>query len=150
MEAVGLAVVGRGNGCLGWPRCSEMYSAPIEEFRLTERIPLSSDDQKRKQRTATTTQTQGDAADEVLTPEEEKVVRARHGLAEDGDHELEFGVGANDEAKAQMAALEDFLMGAFQERETGKRYLTSPDDEADSADDNEAKQQIVDALNDDD
>lgn len=117
-----------------------------------ERIPLSSDDEKRERGTATTTETEtGEKGDEeVLTPEEEKVVRARHGLAEDGDHELEFALGASEEAEEKLANLESFLLETFQERETGKVYFSDVDPEDVSEGDAEAKRQIVEALQEDD
>jgi len=114
---------------------------------------LSSDDQNEKRgTTTTTTQTTevDETTDEVLTPEEEKVVRARHGLDEDGDHELSFGLGASDEAKQKMARLEEFLVGAFQEREKGKVYFSDVEAEGPEPDDAEAKNKIVEALSDDD
>lgn len=119
----------------------------------TERKPLSSDEQKQQRGTTTSTETEraDESTDEdLLTPEEEKVVRARHGLAEDGDHELSFGVGASEEAREKMARLEDFLVGAFQERETGEIYFSDVADEVGDPDDAEAKEKIVDALKDED
>lgn len=86
----------------------------------------------------------------MLTPQEEKVVRARHGLAEEGDHELGFALGADDETRAKLANLEKFLVEAFEERETGKVYFSDVDAADGPADDEEAKRQIVDTLKDDD
>lgn len=121
-------------------------------FRFTERQPLSSDDSKRDRRTATTTETDRDeeSTEDVLTPQEEKVVRARHGLAEEGDHELEFALGADEETRAKLANLEKFLVEAFEERETGKVYFSDVDAAEVAAEDEEAKRQIVDTLKDDD
>jgi hypothetical protein len=115
------------------------------------RLPLSSNDEQRERGTATTTETEGDgeATDEVLTPEEEKVVRARHGLAEDGDHELEFALGASEQAEEKLANLESFLLGAFQERESGTVYFSDVDPDDVSEGDEDAKRQIVEALRDD-
>lgn len=114
---------------------------------------MSNDDQNEKRGTTTTTKqtTEVDeTAEEVLTPEEEKVVRARHGLDEDGDHELSFGLGASEEAKEKMARLEEFLVGAFQEREQGKVYFSDVEGEGPEPDDAEAKNKIVEALSNDD
>lgn len=99
--------------------------------------------------TRTTTETEG--TEDVLTPLEEKVIRARHGLDEDGDHELQFGLGADEETKQALARLESFLVDAFQERETsrGDDEHFFPANRVD-ADDNDAKQKIIDALSDDD
>ena len=107
---------------------------------------MSSDEQKQEQGTATRTQTE-ETSEEVLTPQEEKVVRARRGLAEDDDHELSFGLGANEEAREKMARLESFLLGAFRERESGRVYFSDVEAET-TAEDEAAKNKIVDALSD--
>lgn len=147
-------VGGRPDGKICDSRIAAVYMRVSVEHECVPkiaRIPLSSDDEKRERGTATTTETEGEgeATDEVLTPEEEKVVRARHGLAEDGDHELEFALGASEEAEAKLANLESFLVEAFQERETGKVYFSDVDPEDVSEGDEEAKRQIVEALQDD-
>lgn len=112
---------------------------------------MSSDDQKQERGTATTTRTDtGETSEDVLTTEEERVVRARHGLSEEDDHELKFALGASEEAKAKMAKLESFLLEAFQEREKGKVYFSDVEAEDVAADDPEAKNKIVDALSDED
>lgn len=75
------------------------------------------DEKKNLRSTGTTTVTEESRRDRedmnVLTPEEEKVVRMRHGLAEEGDHELKFGLGANEEVLAKLANLEKFLVTKF-------------------------------------
>lgn len=50
---------------------------------------------------------------EVLLPEEEKVLRMRHGLSEDDSHVLQYAVGASDESKAKLALIEEALLSAF-------------------------------------
>lgn len=69
--------------------------------------------------TMTVTEEQHSSSEDlgVLTPEEEKVVRMRHGLGEDGDHELKFGLGADEEALAKLANLEKFLVEKFRKTE---------------------------------
>ena len=113
---------------------------------------MSSDEHKKQRGTTTSTETEraDESTEELLTPEEEKVVRARHGLTEDADHELSFAAGASEEAKEKMARLEDFLLGAFQEREKGEVYFSDVREEVGEPDDAEAKEKIVDALSDDD
>lgn len=79
------------------------------------------DEKKNLRSTGTTTVTEesrrGEEDMDVLTPEEEKVVRMRHGLAEEGDHELKYGLGANEEALAKLANLEKFLVEKFTKTE---------------------------------
>lgn len=64
--------------------------------------------------TTTTTCTEVEPATEqsldVLTPQEEKVLRMIHGLSEPGTHVLKFGLGASEETRLQLAALEMFLV----------------------------------------
>lgn len=55
--------------------------------------------------------------EDVLTPFEENIVRMSQGLAEDDDYELSFGLGADAESKEQLAKLEWFLVGMFEEAE---------------------------------
>jgi hypothetical protein len=76
-----------------------------------------SDEKKDLRSTGTTTVTeearpQSEGMD-MLTAEEEKVVRMRRGLAEDDEHEPKFGLGANEEALAKLANLEKFLVAKF-------------------------------------
>lgn len=79
------------------------------------------DEKKELRSTGTTTVTEeseqgtGDLA--ALTPEEEKAVRMRHGLDESDEHELKFGLGANEEALAKLASLEMFLVEKFERTE---------------------------------
>ncbi len=74
-------------------------------------------DEKELRSTGTVTVTQkarrGGEDMDVLTPEEERVVRMRHGLAEDDEYEPKFGLGANEEALAKLANLEKFLVEKF-------------------------------------
>ncbi len=99
------------------------------------------DEKKDLRSTGTTTVTEesrrGDEDMDVLTPEEEKVVRMRHGLAEDDDHELKFGLGANEEVLAKLANLEKFLVAKF--TATDKLEGVFDGDHVDS----EAKRQII-------
>lgn len=48
----------------------------------------------------------GDTNLSTLTPEEEKVIRMRHGLSEDDSRVLEFAVGASQDAKMRLALME--------------------------------------------
>lgn len=70
---------------------------------------------KRSQKSVVTTTTQTERTvrteEDLLTPAEEKAVRMVHGLAEGPEHELQFGLGANEEALAKLASLEQFLVG---------------------------------------
>lgn len=102
-------------------------------------------DEKKKQRstgTTTVTQEQSEAGGDmdVLTPEEERVVRMRHGLAEDDDHELKFGLGANEEALAKLANLEKFLVEKFTKTEKLEGVFDG------TTVDVEAKRMIIDKL----
>ena len=54
---------------------------------------------------------------EGLTPEEEKVIRMRHGLSEDGSHRLKFALGADEESRAKLALMEKNLIDTFDEPE---------------------------------
>ena len=76
-----------------------------------------SDEQKKRQGVAVTTtvtqkETEGRSL-EALTPLEERVLRMLHGLSESDDHELQFALGADDEQRARLAALEANLLEAF-------------------------------------
>lgn len=105
----------------------------------------------------TETRTTETTESEALTAEEEKVIRMRRGLAEDGDRELEFGEGADEATEEKLKQLEAFLVEAFESREAGERYLADADygelevDEAggESAEASETKQKIIDELSDD-
>jgi hypothetical protein len=101
------------------------------------------DEKRDQQSTATTTVTEeaeGRADLDVLTPEEEKVVRMRHGLAEDEDHELKYGLGADEEVMAKLANLEKFLVDKF--ARTEKLEGVFDGDHVDS----EAKRMIIHKL----
>ena len=76
----------------------------------------------------------------MLTAEEERVLRMRHGLTEPGDHELAFAVGANEEARLQLAMLEKHLLENFQWGELDT--LTIDEEHID------AKQKIISKLRD--
>lgn len=103
--------------------------------------------------TRTTESTQTDH----LTKQEEKVVRMRRGLAEGDDHELEFGVGADEATADKLAQLEAFLVEAFDEQETGERYLADAEygvegaekSSGDGQSETDTKQKIIDELSDD-
>lgn len=72
--------------------------------------------EKNEQRatTATTvTQDPGTPAMAMLTPEEEHVVRMRHGLGEGDDYQLKFALGATADTLAKLANLEKFLVEKF-------------------------------------
>jgi hypothetical protein len=75
------------------------------------------DDKKELRNAGTTTVTQDapqtDLDMDLLTAEEERVVRMRHGLAEDDDYQPKFGLGASDDTLAQLANLEMFLVEKF-------------------------------------
>ncbi|MFB6262123.1 MAG: hypothetical protein ABEL76_00670 [Bradymonadaceae bacterium] len=80
---------------------------------------------------------------DVLTAEEEKAVRMRRGLSKDDDEELEFAPGADEEARARMARLEEFLVEAYQDREAGASYFS----EAESDDErSQVKEKIIQRL----
>ena len=92
---------------------------------------------EKKHTTTTTTeetiQTQTQTS-EGLSPTEEKVVRMLHGLTEDGSAKLEFALGANEEAIAQLALMENHLLNVF-----GRTDKTEPEHL-------DAKARIIDAL----
>ncbi len=71
---------------------------------------------------------------EGLTPTEEKAVRMLNGLGEDGDHRLQFALGANEEALAQLALMENHLLNVF-----GRTEKVEPEHM-------DAKARIIDAL----
>lgn len=50
---------------------------------------------------------------DVLTPEEEKVLRMLHGLSEDERHQLKFALGADDEVRLRLALMEKYLIELF-------------------------------------
>lgn len=75
--------------------------------------------QDKKERRAGSTVTLSESAAradlkmDVLTTEEEHVLRMRHGLGEGDEYELKFGLGANEEALLKLANLERFLLEKF-------------------------------------
>ncbi|MGM0557859.1 MAG: hypothetical protein ACQEVA_15850 [Myxococcota bacterium] len=109
-----------------------------------------SDEKKQPQNdrtTTTTTEKSGEATTEedLLTPTEEKAVRMVHGLAEDDDHTLQFGLGANEEAMSKLASLEKFLVDKF----AGEPRKIDGIFEK-NLDDNDAKRMIIDRLKEND
>lgn len=80
---------------------------------------MSSHEEKRLRNTSTvtTTQTQQEtvAPDlDVLTPQEEKVLRMLHGLSEENKYELKFALGADEELQLRLAKMEKYLVELFQ------------------------------------
>ena len=75
-----------------------------------------------------------------LTSEEERVLRMLHGLSEPVEHELKFAVGANEEARLQLAVMEKYLLENFQWGELDT--LTIEDEHID------AKEKIINKLRD--
>jgi len=75
--------------------------------------------EKNEQRATTATTVTQDAptpAMAMLSPEEEHVVRMRHGLGEGDDYALKFGLGATPETLAKLANLEAFLVEKFAQK----------------------------------
>lgn len=108
-----------------------------------------SDDNGKTTETTTRTDTEtreGREDVDGLTPEQEKVIRARHGLSEDGDHQLSFALGADEETEQALARLESFLVEAFGERSSGEHFF--PSNRTEESADNEVKRKIIDALKD--
>lgn len=93
--------------------------------------------------TTTTTEESGEATtdEQLLTPTEEKAVRMTQGLAEDDDHTLQFGLGANEEAMTKLASLEKFLVDKFQGE---PRKIDGVFEK--NLEDNDAKRMIIDRL----
>jgi hypothetical protein len=108
-------------------------------------------DENPRETSRTQTRTRSDDEDSnvdeasFLTPEEERVVRARHGLSEDDDHELSFALGADEATEAKLAELEQFLVEAFEPRqqEGGDDYLP---DSIEALEEGGADEAIVEAL----
>ena len=74
-----------------------------------------SNKESKKKPSSTTTTTEGASEEaesslEGLTPTEEKVIRMRRGLSEDDNRELEFGLGAGEEAQMKLAMIEQQLV----------------------------------------
>ena len=78
----------------------------------------------------------------VLTPEEERVLRMRHGLTEGTDHLLAFAPGASQETKLKLAMMEKNLIEAFAKVDAPELNLESAHIEA--------KSKIISALRGDD
>ena len=74
---------------------------------------MSNQEQDQKLSSVTTTTEEAQQHDEDalqgLTPVEEKVVRMLHGMSEDDSRSLEFGLGADEEAKLKLVAIEQQL-----------------------------------------
>ena len=108
-----------------------------------------SDEKNKPQRGTTTTTTdeatESEETSEGLSPTEEKAVRMLHGLDEEDDHELQFGLGADEKTLARLANLEKFLVEKFEET----RQLEEGVFEIDP-DDNDTKRHIIDTLRDQD
>ena len=74
------------------------------------------EDKRRNTTVSPTTVTQTETVDtglNALTAEEERVLRMRYGLSEGDDHELKFGLGANDDAVLKLAMMEQALIEMF-------------------------------------
>ena len=71
--------------------------------------------QRRGLKTTTLTESapRAQADMDALTPQEERVVRLRHGLGEGDDYALKFGLGASEETLMKLANLERFLVEKF-------------------------------------
>lgn len=95
-------------------------------------------DEKRNQSRQVTETTAPETSLDVLTPEEEKVLRMRNGLSEPDDHALSFALGASEETKARLALMEKYLIELFQ-------YETETTMDASYID---AKSRIIDRLGD--
>lgn len=75
---------------------------------------MTNEKNEQKSNTTTTVTQDAPAADmEMLSAEEEHVVRMRHGLGEGDEHALKFGLGASNETMAKLANLEKFLVDKF-------------------------------------
>lgn len=94
-----------------------------------------------KKTTTTTVTEESVESFDGLTPEEEKALRMHHGLSEPDEHELQFALGASEEAAAKLALMEKHLLDAFG---WGELETFQVQDEH-----VEAKARIIDALRDD-
>jgi type II secretory pathway predicted ATPase ExeA len=79
---------------------------------------LSEHSNKRQKSTSVVTTTETEVAREpqdleVLTAEEEKVLRMLHGMSEEDSHELKFALGADEELRHRLTLLEHYLMELF-------------------------------------
>lgn len=89
-----------------------------------------SNQEKDQKLSSVTTTTEGETRQtetslEGLTPTEEKVVRMLHGLSEDDSRSLEFGLGADEEARMKMALIERQLAEVM----SGDVPARQPDDD---------------------
>ncbi len=92
-------------------------------------------DDKRNQSVLTPTVTETELGGQdfgALTPEEERVLRMRHGLTEGPEHMLSFAVGANEETMLKLAMMEKNLIEAFAKADAPQLDLDSGHIEAKS------------------
>lgn len=120
--------------------CRRLLDASVEDFTL------SNDKYKQTQTTITTTTTTereampGGQSLDILSPQEEKVLRMHHGLSEGDDHVLKFGVGASEETRVKLAMIEQFLIESMKAAPMQGSVMIEEEVElADSA----AKQSII-------
>lgn len=84
------------------------------------------DNRVRNTSTVTTTQTQHETVTpdlDVLTPQEEKVLRMLHGLSEENKYELKFALGADEELQFRLAKMEKYLVELFQGEQLNDEIL---------------------------
>lgn len=79
---------------------------------------MSGHDPRRRKTTTVSTTTQVSPTSpgpdfDVLTSEEEKVLRMLHGLSEEGPHPLKFALGADADSLAKLAMMEKQLVELF-------------------------------------
>lgn len=88
--------------------------------------------QRRNLKTTTLTESapEAQAGMDALTPEEERVVRLRHGLSEGDDYALKFGLGASQETLMKLANLEQFLVEKFAQTAEVGGVINPPEAEA--------------------
>ncbi|RVU43639.1 hypothetical protein EA187_12495 [Lujinxingia sediminis] len=63
--------------------------------------------------TTETSRSKSDTRLDVLSPQEEKVLRMLHGLGEEDTHELKFALGADEETRLKLAMMERELHEAL-------------------------------------
>ncbi|RAL22154.1 hypothetical protein DL240_09875 [Lujinxingia litoralis] len=63
--------------------------------------------------TTETARSKSDTRLDVLSPQEEKVLRMLHGLSEEDSHELKFALGADEETRLKLAMMERDLHEAL-------------------------------------
>ncbi len=120
--------------------CRRLLDASVEDFTL-------SNDKYNQTRTSTTTTTTTERATtpggqslDILSPQEEKVLRMHHGLSEGDDHVLKFGVGANEDTRVKLAMIEQFLIESMKAQPIQGSVMIDEDVELV---DSEAKQSII-------